>query len=48
LKEWPIRDEEAPRFKEAAMMYVQVVVDHLEEVLGLPADAYTPPVPPWN
>jgi hypothetical protein len=39
---------EMPVFKEAAMMYVQEMVSHLEEVLGLPVDAYAPPVPPWS
>jgi hypothetical protein len=40
--------EEIPVFKEAAMMYVQEMVSHLEEALKLPVDAYTPPVPPWS
>jgi hypothetical protein len=40
--------EDVPKFKEAAIMYVKEVVDHLEEVLRLPVDAYTPPVPPWS
>jgi hypothetical protein len=40
--------EGMPRFKEAAMMYVQEVVSHLEEVFGLPVDAYTPKVPLWS
>jgi hypothetical protein len=35
-----------PVFKDAAMKYVQEVVSHLEEALGKPVDAYTPPVPP--
>jgi hypothetical protein len=39
--------EEVPVLKEAAMIYVQEVVSHLEEVLGLPVDAHTPLVPPW-
>jgi hypothetical protein len=37
-----------PVFKEAAMMYVQEVVSHLEKVLRLPLDACPPPVPPWS
>jgi hypothetical protein len=40
--------EEVPVFKEAAMMYVQEVVSHLEGVLGRPVDEYSPPVPPWS
>jgi hypothetical protein len=36
--------EEMPSFKEAAMVYVREVVYHLEEALGIPVDAYTPPV----
>jgi hypothetical protein len=39
--------EEMRVFEEAAMMYVQDVVSHLEGYLGRPVDAYTPPVPPW-
>jgi hypothetical protein len=35
-----------PVFKEAAMLYVQEVVSHLEGYLVRPVDAYTPPVPP--
>jgi hypothetical protein len=35
-----------PVVKEAVMMYIQEVVRHLEEHLGLSVDAYTPPVPP--
>jgi hypothetical protein len=40
--------EEMPAFTETAVMYVQEVVNHLEEVLGQPAVAYTPRVPPWS
>jgi hypothetical protein len=40
--------EEMPAFKEAAMVYVQEVVSHLEEFLGPPVNAYTPTVPPWK
>jgi hypothetical protein len=40
--------ENWPEFKEAAKMYSRLVVDHLEETLGLPLDAYTSPVPPWS
>jgi hypothetical protein len=37
--------EEMPVFKRAAVIYVKDVVDHFEEVLGLPVDAY---IPPWS
>jgi hypothetical protein len=40
--------EEVPVFKEAALMYVQEVVSHFDEVLWLPVEAYTPLVPPWS
>jgi hypothetical protein len=37
-----------PLYKETALQYVHEVACHLEEVLGLPVDAYKPPVPPWS
>jgi hypothetical protein len=40
--------EKMPIFKRAVMIYVQKVVSHLEEVMGLPIDAYTPAVLPWR
>jgi hypothetical protein len=40
--------ENWPQFKEAAMLYSKQVVDHPNEVLGLPLDAYTSPAPPWS
>jgi hypothetical protein len=40
--------ERTPEFKRVAEKYVHEVVCHLEEYLGLPVDAYTPPVPPWD
>jgi hypothetical protein len=40
--------EEVPVVKEAALMYVQEVVSHFDEVPWLPVDAYAPLVPPWS
>jgi hypothetical protein len=38
--------EDVPLYKEAAVKYVHEVVCHDKEVLGLTADAYTPPARP--
>jgi hypothetical protein len=40
--------EEVPSYKSAVVTHVKEVVDHLEEVLELPVDPYTPLVPPWD
>jgi hypothetical protein len=37
-----------PVFKGTAINDVKGVVDGLEEILGPPVEAYTPPVPPWS
>jgi hypothetical protein len=40
--------EDVTLYKEAAVKYVNEVVCHLKDVLGLPVDAHTPSVPPWS